>query len=227
MFVLAIFLPLNADVSFKKLHSQFTILTLENGFFVFFSMSQRQMNLHLDFITSYVILDASWILYYLINGRTCIKYMHTHAANNNNIFVWFWSGAYREWPLWSMLVHYCNMYALYGSAMAGNSFHKHSNDQHIYCVTTTSTIHTHTHSSTSSVGIFFCLLFSLSHPKCIYIFSLPSNLCAVCLKFVYSTMFEALQKPCVWMTEKRTRTHQCAKNRRWNFIVHSFIRFYC
>lgn len=82
------FLVPDADVSFRK-------LTLERIYFLI--LTHRQMNLYLNFITSCVILDASWSLYYSINITTH-KDARTHVRSAQ-YFVWIWSGTYREWPL--------------------------------------------------------------------------------------------------------------------------------
>lgn len=196
------------------------------------------MNLHLHFIASYVILDASWILYCLMHGRTCIKYMHrhTHAANNNNIFVWFWSGAYREWPLWSILMHYCNMHAAVWKRIGWKSISQHSNDFRISLAWQQPQQSTYTHARTHTLIHSICWYFplpllalSFSHPKMHLHFSLPTNLYAVCLEFVFIQQCLNHFKNRVYFDDDREKSEnssvRATKQERWNFIVHSL--FHC
>lgn len=153
------------------------------------------MNLHLHFIASYVILSGcklntllldAWQNVHKVHGM----HRHTHAANNNNIFVWFWSGAYREWPLWSILVHYCNMHAAVWKRIGWKSISQHSNDFRISLAWQQPQQSTYTHARIHFICWYFplpipLLALSFSHPKMHLHFSLPTNLYAVCLEFVF------------------------------------------
>lgn len=201
MFV-AILLPPECRCVIQK--SALTIL-LRKEFFFFFVTTHRQMNLHLFFITSCVIFDVRWSLYYLIHKQNMYDFGVARIANDLcKVFL-------------CILQH-----MRYANATAGNLFDNILTIG-IRFLTTTSTIYTHTHTHFICWYFLFSLLFLLFLylQKCIQLFHCRQ---AIFMQFawslLFSTMFESLQKPCASMIKKNE-----SSSTRWTGGgIFSFIR---
>lgn len=126
---------------------------------------------------------------------------------------------------------------LCGSALAGNPFHSILTiSEYLLLDNNLNNPHTLTHARTHTLIYSICWYFplpllalSFSHPKMHLHFSLPTNLYAVCLEFVFIQQCLNHFKNRVYFDDDREKSEnssvRATKQERWNFIVHSL--FHC